>query len=98
MTFDDSRLDAPLDALAERYREVGAQFKNPAPAPGDDTLFTHIRVLSELQRLPFADPQLPEALLPDWIGRRVSSHLQDLRRSWGPQAYARWSEINAASS
>lgn len=87
-----------LEALAERYSEVGEQFKDPTPAPGDDTLFTHIRVLSELQRLPFADPQLPEALLPDWIGRRVTSHLQDLRRLWGPEAHARWSELNAASS
>ena len=26
-----------LDALAERYKEVGAQFQNPTPAPGDET-------------------------------------------------------------
>jgi phenylacetic acid degradation operon negative regulatory protein len=86
-----------LDALAERYAEIAARFENPSPAPGDDTLFTHIRVLSELQRLPFADPQLPDALLPDWIGRRVTAHLQDLRRIWGPEVHARWSELNATS-
>jgi phenylacetic acid degradation operon negative regulatory protein len=86
-----------LDALATRYDEVFAEFENPTPAPGDDMLFTHIRVLSELQRLPFADPQLPEALLPNWIGRRVTSHLQDLRRAWAPEVHARWAAINAAS-
>jgi phenylacetic acid degradation operon negative regulatory protein len=87
-----------LDSVAEGYREVAARFKNPKPAAGDDTLFTHIRVLAELQRLPFSDPQLPEALLPDWIGRRVTTHLQDLRREWGPEVHARWAELNATSS
>ena len=86
-----------LDALAERYAEIAARFESPSPAPGDDTLFTHIRVLSELQRLPFADPQLPDALLPDWIGRRVTAHLQELRRTWGPEVHSRWSELNATS-
>jgi phenylacetic acid degradation operon negative regulatory protein len=86
-----------LDALATRYAQIAARFENPSPAPGDDTLFTHIRVLSELQRLPFADPQLPDALLPDWIGRRVTAHLQTLRRTWGPEVHARWSELNATS-
>jgi phenylacetic acid degradation operon negative regulatory protein len=82
-----------LDALAQRYQEVAAQFEDPKPAPGDDTLLTHIRVLAELQRLPFSDPQLP-----DWIGRRVTTHLQDLRRAWAPEVHARWAEINASSS
>jgi phenylacetic acid degradation operon negative regulatory protein len=86
-----------LDSLAQRYKEVAADFRNPEPAPGDDTLFTHIRMLSELQRLPFADPQLPEALLPNWIGRRVTTHLQQLRRTWAPDVHARWAELNAAS-
>jgi phenylacetic acid degradation operon negative regulatory protein len=87
-----------IDGLTERYRKVASEFESPHPAPGDDTLFTHISVLSELQRLPFADPQLPEALLPNWIGRRVTSHLQDLRRAWAPEVHARWAEINTASS
>ncbi len=87
-----------LDALARRYEEVQRRFADPRPAPGDDTLFTHIRVLAELQRLPFSDPQLPEALLPGWVGRRVTSHLQDLRRAWAPEVHARWAELNAAST
>jgi phenylacetic acid degradation operon negative regulatory protein len=87
-----------LDALAERYADVERAFRNPHPAPGDGTLFTHIRVLSELQRLPFADPQLPEALVPDWIGRRVTTHLQELRTAWAPEVHKRWSELNASSA
>jgi phenylacetic acid degradation operon negative regulatory protein len=87
-----------IDGLTERYRQVAERFEHPHPEPGDDTLFTHIGVLAELQRLPFADPQLPEALLPNWIGRRVTSHLQELRREWAPGVHARWAEINSVSN
>ena len=86
-----------LDALSERYSEVEARYRDSTPAAGDDTLFTHIRAVAELQRLPFSDPQLPEALLPDWIGRRVTAHLQQLRRAWAPAVHARWAELNAVS-
>ena len=86
-----------LDALSERYSEVEARYRDSKPAAGDDTLFTHIRAVAELQRLPFSDPQLPEALLPDWIGRRVTAHLQHLRRAWAPAVHARWAELNAVS-
>ncbi|CAN5236424.1 PaaX family transcriptional regulator C-terminal domain-containing protein [soil metagenome] len=84
-----------LDSVAHDYATVLEEFRDPHPRPGDDLLFTHIRVLSELQRFPFSDPQLPEALLPDWIGRRVSGHFQDLRARWADNVAKRWAEINS---
>jgi phenylacetic acid degradation operon negative regulatory protein len=91
---DIVRLGWDLDALARRYSAVFDEVKGLSPAPGDDTLFTHLRVLGALQRLPYSDPQLPEALVPEWIGRRVSSHLQGLRAAWSGDVHARWAELN----
>jgi phenylacetic acid degradation operon negative regulatory protein len=84
-----------LETLSARYAVVEEEFRDVRPAPGDETLFTHLRMLGALQRLPYSDPQLPEALLPDWIGRRVSTHLQSLRTDWAAGVHARWAEINA---
>lgn len=86
-----------LSALAERYAAVDVAFRNARPAPGDQTLYTHIRLLSEWQTFPYSDPQLPEALAPDWIGRRVSRHIEELRSRWSSDVHARWSELNAAT-
>ncbi|MCU1480617.1 MAG: hypothetical protein JWQ19_1403 [Subtercola sp.] len=84
-----------LDAVAEDYEAVLEEFRDPNPQPGDDQLFTHIRILSELQRFPFSDPQLPEALLPDWVGRRTARHLQALRASWAADVAQQWQRINS---
>jgi phenylacetic acid degradation operon negative regulatory protein len=59
-------------------------------------LLAYVRMVSEWQRFPFSDPQLPEALLPDWIGRRVARHIEAMRAQWTDQVHARWAEINAA--
>jgi phenylacetic acid degradation operon negative regulatory protein len=84
-----------LDTLAETYAAVYEQYRDPKPHAGDDLLFTDIKVMSELQRFPFFDPQLPEALLPNWIGRMVTAHIQELRTGWADALHARWAEINA---
>jgi phenylacetic acid degradation operon negative regulatory protein len=83
-----------LTALAEDYAAVYEQYRDPRPQPGDDLLFTDIKVVSELQRFPFFDPQLPEALLPNWIGRTVAGHIQELRSGWADAVRARWAQIN----
>jgi phenylacetic acid degradation operon negative regulatory protein len=87
-----------LAALADDYAAVLERFRNPMPEPGDETLFTHIRALGELQRFPFSDPQLPDALLPNWIGRQVASHIQELRSRWADDVHARWGQLNATAS
>ena len=83
-----------LSSLAARYAAVDEAFRDARPAPGDETLYAHIRLLSEWQTFPFSDPQLPEALAPDWIGRRVSTHIEQLRARWSDEVHARWAELN----
>ncbi|GAB3710249.1 PaaX family transcriptional regulator [Nocardiopsis oceani] len=83
-----------LDSLAEDYRQVYEEFRDPAPTSEDDLLFTEIRAVGQLQRFPFTDPQLPEALLPDWIGRTVASHIKSLRLEWADAVRDRWAAIN----
>jgi phenylacetic acid degradation operon negative regulatory protein len=63
------------------------------PAPGDPALFTHIRLVNEWQRFPYMDPQLPESLAPDWIGRRAARIFYQQRSDGHPAAQARWREI-----
>lgn len=81
---------APLRAA---YDDILEEFSGAAPKDADEVLFTHLRVVHAWQGLPFADPLLPEQLLPDWSGRSAYGLLRRLRREWGPQARARWQEI-----
>lgn len=84
-----------LESIAQRYAIMFKRFENPRPKPGDEMLITHIRMLNEWQHFPYVEPQLPEALVPDWIGRRVSKHVEALRNQWSDTVHKRWSEINA---
>lgn len=87
-----------MSRLGQRYADVDAEFSSAHPADGDEMLFSHLRVLGALQSFPFEDPQLPEALLPDWIGRRVSGRLQELRAEWAHRVHARWDAIDLAGN
>jgi phenylacetic acid degradation operon negative regulatory protein len=82
-----------LDAIAARGHDLVATYSALSPAPGDDTLLTHLRLLLDWYRLPFDDPQLPDELLPNWAGRQVASQLEALRTRWRDGAHARWNEI-----
>jgi phenylacetic acid degradation operon negative regulatory protein len=84
-----------LPGLAEHYASVEEAFRDARPAHGDETLYTQMRLLNEWQNFPYSDPQLPEALAPDWIGRRVSQLIEQLRAGWAPDVSARWAELNA---
>lgn len=83
-----------LDSLARDYAQVYEEFRDPQPTSADEVLFTEIRALGQLQRFPFTDPQLPAALLPDWIGRTVADHIQSLRVRWAGAIRERWDEIS----
>ncbi|GAA1365136.1 PaaX family transcriptional regulator C-terminal domain-containing protein [Arthrobacter rhombi] len=83
-----------LASLAEDYARVYDEFRDPSPSSDDDLLFTEIRAMGQLQRFPFTDPQLPEALLPEWIGRSVVSHIKSLRNEWAGTVSRRWASIN----
>lgn len=87
-----------LAGFQDHYEQVlsavaGLDLRGP-----EETLLTHVRMLSEYQELPRTDPQLPEALLPDWIGQRVARRIEALRAQWAPVTRARFAEINAARS
>jgi len=84
-----------LGALHEHYQQVWDAVAGLSPQGGDEILFAHVRMISEWQELPRTDPQLPEALLPDWIGRRVARRIEALRAQWTPAARQRFAEINA---
>jgi phenylacetic acid degradation operon negative regulatory protein len=84
-----------LDALRSRYEEVWAAMNDLRPVGDDETLFAHIRLVSEWQEFPRVDPQLPEALLPDWVGRRVARRIEAFRAEWTPIVRRRFGELNA---
>jgi phenylacetic acid degradation operon negative regulatory protein len=81
-----------LAALEDHYQAVLKMLADPAAG----SLFAYVRMVSEWQRFPFSDPQLPEALLPDWIGRRAARRIEALRAQWTGQVHARWAEINSS--
>jgi phenylacetic acid degradation operon negative regulatory protein len=86
-----------LDAVAASYRQLMDRFVGAEPEPGDPVLLMHLELTDGLRRFPFIDPQLPEALLPDWIGREATERLSGLYESWSKASHARWREIAAMS-
>lgn len=84
-----------LEAPTRLYQEVAQRLDRLAPTGPDDILIAHIRTMNEWQVFPQFDPQLPEALLPDWIGRKVSRRIADLREGWKSSVRARYLEIES---
>lgn len=82
-----------LDDIAARYEKMIQTYEHLDPAPGDDLLAAHLALLNEYREFPAMDPQLPEDLLPNWVGRRAGELFVTLNRQWAPAAYARWLEI-----
>jgi phenylacetic acid degradation operon negative regulatory protein len=82
-----------LDGVAANYRQLLARFTQAEPEPGDPVLLAHLELTDALRRFPFVDPQLPEALLPDWIGRQATQRLTELHAGWSHASHARWREI-----
>ena len=85
-----------LAALRVRYEKVWQAIDALGPATDDETLFTDIRLISEWREFPRVDPQLPEAILPDWVGRRVARRIEALRAQWGPIVRRRFAELQQA--
>jgi phenylacetic acid degradation operon negative regulatory protein len=87
-----------LDEVAARYETLLLRFAGLQPGAGDAVLFTHLELVSQWQRFPFMDPQLPEELLPNWIGRRAARLFQQQRSDWYERAQARWREVVTETS
>lgn len=86
-----------LDSLRSHYELVLERVEGQHPSGPDETLLAHVRMLNEWQEFPRTDPQLPEALLPDWVGRRVARRIEQLRTQWAPVTHRRYAELNAGS-
>jgi phenylacetic acid degradation operon negative regulatory protein len=86
-----------LEEVAAHYEDLLRRVKGLRPRAGDPLLFTHVQLVNEWQRFPFLDPQLPEELLPNWIGRRTARIFRDRREQWSAAALARWAEVMAST-
>jgi phenylacetic acid degradation operon negative regulatory protein len=82
-----------LDGVRAQYEQLIIRYSGLRPRPGDPLLFAHVQLVNEWQRFPFLDPQLPEALLPDWIGHRAAVVFTQLRAEWYAGAQAHWREV-----
>lgn len=87
-----------LAEIAARYEKFLETFQDLRPEPGDDVLFAHIALLNEFREFPAMDPQLPEDLLPEWVGRRATEVAVGLHERWAPESRRRWREIVAATA
>jgi phenylacetic acid degradation operon negative regulatory protein len=83
-----------LQTLAAHYEQVDSQLARLRPGTDDEIVLDHIRTLNQWQEFPRTDPQLPEALLPDWVGRRVARRIEELREEWAPVVHRRYAELN----
>jgi phenylacetic acid degradation operon negative regulatory protein len=82
-----------LDEVTAQYEQLLIRYSGLKPRSGDPVLFTHVKLVNEWQRFPFLDPQLPEELVPDWIGRRAAVLFHQLRSEWYDAAQERWQEV-----
>ncbi|MFE2429294.1 PaaX family transcriptional regulator C-terminal domain-containing protein [Streptomyces sp. NPDC059373] len=82
-----------LQEATAKYEQLLIRFSGLQPEAGDPLLFNHVQLVSEWQRFPFLDPQLPEELLPNWIGRRAAVVFTQLRSRWYEDARRRWHEV-----
>lgn len=90
---ETARLAWDLNEVTEKYQQLLIRYSGLRPNPGDPVLFTHVKLVNEWQHFPFMDPQLPEEILPDWIGRRAAVIFHQLRSDWYEQAQDRWQEV-----
>ena len=83
--------------LPAHYEQILDMISKLSPADDEETLTAHLRLISAWQELPRTDPQLPEALLPDWIGRRAARRIEALRAQWASVAKERFALVDAGS-
>ena len=82
-----------LENIAARYEKWIETYEGTEPEPGDDLLLTHLSLINEYREFPAMDPQLPEDLLPNWVGHRATELFVDLNRKWSAAAHERWRQI-----
>jgi phenylacetic acid degradation operon negative regulatory protein len=85
-----------LDELQRRYGLLVDRFGALDPAPGDETLLAYLDMLVALHGFLRADPRLPRALQPNWVGREGADLIRRRSEEWSAGAHQRWREIAAA--
>lgn len=87
-----------LSELADAYNELLARYSHHRPAAGDEVLFNYLELGNLLQRFMRRDPQLPEELLPNWVGHQAAELIRACRVAWAEPARKRWAELLAEST
>lgn len=78
-----------LDGLASDYRGFVAEFEALAPSDPAACFAARALLVHEWRRFPFADPEIPDELLPaDWPGRSAKVLFDDRRGRWSDRAVA----------
>jgi phenylacetic acid degradation operon negative regulatory protein len=82
-----------LSELAQRYEVLLDRYADQRPAAGDEVLLRHLELRNLLQRFLRLDPQLPEELLPNWIGRDGARLFRTRYEQWSAAARQRWAQL-----
>jgi phenylacetic acid degradation operon negative regulatory protein len=82
-----------LSELADQYRALLARYATYHPATSDEVMLSHLRLRNLLQIFMRLDPQLPEELVPDWIGHDAAELFRTRREQWSGAARERWQEL-----
>jgi phenylacetic acid degradation operon negative regulatory protein len=85
-----------LDELADHYHALLKHYGDRQP--GGDVLLRHLELRNLLQRFLRLDPQLPEQLLPNWVGRQAADLFRSRRDQWSAAAHSQWRELLHASA
>jgi phenylacetic acid degradation operon negative regulatory protein len=82
-----------LSELTVSYRALLDEYDGAEPGDEDELLMSYIELVNLQQRFMRLDPQLPEELMSEWIGRDGASMFRRLRDQWSARAHRRWIEV-----
>lgn len=87
-----------LDALAADYTAFVEAFGERSPSSDDEHVAALIELVHSWRRFPFADPEIPEQLLPgDWPGRDAKAVFDACHADWSPVANGWFERAEAAA-
>lgn len=82
-----------LSELESSYKRFLKAAGGPEPRTPDDVMLCFFDLLNLQQRYMRLDPQLPAAMVPDWVGRDAAEVFRRLRERWGAPAHERFWQI-----
>jgi phenylacetic acid degradation operon negative regulatory protein len=82
-----------FDNIGARYGKLIETYQNLEPEAGDEVLLTHLSLVNEYREFPGMDPQLPDDLLPNWIGHQATELFVRLHEKWSTATRERWLQI-----